>query len=236
MRRLLAFVVVVAVVAFSTRARATEAPSPKTPPVHGDLFPGAGRPTVAAASGLPIVAVAEVGIGVTNGFVMGAVAGTSPDVWTAGLRPRMRLPTTERTALVLVSPLLFYPKSENAGTDAVGATPWVLARPELFFDSAIGERWHVAGGMGVIAAASTEALGRLVTGGELALPPYDGATEARRGFAGGVWNTVAARGSYALGPTTHAFAECSIIFKGVALAKEIGAAPVLFNFGLQRGF
>src|SRR4051794_39507407 len=76
---------------------AEDAPSRATS--HGDLFPGRGRPTVSAATGLPFFGIAEVGIGVTNGFAIGALGGITPSVVTAGIRPRLRLATSEHTAL-----------------------------------------------------------------------------------------------------------------------------------------
>ncbi len=203
---------------------------------RGDLFPGEGRPTVAAATGLPFLGIAEAGIGITNGIAIGVVGGVTPSVWTVGIRPRFRLATSERTALVLTSPMLFYPKASAPGPGNVGSTSWLLTRTELFFDGALGDRWHVAGGMGFIAAAATEALGEVVAGRDLAMPPYTGTNEPRRGFAGGIWNTVAVRSSYALGDRSHLFAEGSLVMEGVALARDVGGPPIVVNAGVQHSF
>jgi len=40
----------------------------------GDLFPTPGRPSVSAATGLPFLGIAEVGMGITNGFAIGSWA------------------------------------------------------------------------------------------------------------------------------------------------------------------
>lgn len=214
----------------------TGAAEPVPPRAHGDLFPGAGRPTVTAASGLPFLGIAEVGVGVTDGFAVGAIGGVTPSVVTAGVRPRLRIATGERTALVLSAPLLWYPKASAPGPGNVGTSSWVLTRTELFFDGALGESWHLAGGMGFVAAASLEALGQLATGEEFAMPPYDGTNEARRGFAGGIWNTVAARASHAIAADTHLFAESSVIMQGVRPAEGVGGPPLVVTVGAQHAF
>jgi len=230
---------VVATVAHDARA-ADDAPPPSPPTaapgVHGDLFPGAGRPTVAGATGLPFLGIAEVGFGVTNGFTVGAVGGITPSVVTAGLRPRFRVPTSERTALVLVVPMLYYPKASAPGPGNIGETSWVLARPELFFDVSTSERWEVGVGMGFVAAGSTYALGQFFEGRKFAMPPYNGSTDSDHGFAGGVWNTACTRASYALDGQTHLFAEGSLVMKGIALANDVGGPPIVVTLGAQHSF
>ena len=221
---------------FAANAAAAEGAPPSVPHTRGDLFPGAGRPTVAAATGLPFLGIAEAGIGITNGIAVGVVGGITPSVWTVGVRPRFRLATSERTALVLSSPILFYPKASAPGPGNVGSTSWLLTRTELFFDGALGDRWHLAGGMGVIAAAATEALGQALSGRELAMPPYAGSPEPRRGFAGGIWNTVAVRSSVALNEQSHLFAEGSLVMEGLALASNVGGPPIVVNAGVQHTF
>jgi hypothetical protein len=208
------------------------------PPVEttGDLFPGAGRVTVSAASGLPFLGIGEVGLGVTNGFALGVIGGVTPSVLTAGLRPRLCVATGRRTSLMLVVPMLYYPQASAPGPGNVGSTSWVLARPEIFFEDALNERWQVAFGMGIIAAASTEALGQLAAGRPFAVPAYDGASDTKRGFAGGVWNTVSARGSFATSRRTHLFAEASLVMAGVVPAENVGGPPVVVTVGVQHAF
>lgn len=216
---------------------AEQVPSPE-PAVDrgGDLFPGAGRINAGAATGLPFFGIAEVGVGITDGVAVGAIAGVTPSVWAAGLRPRFRVRATERTSFVLLSPVLYYPAASAPGLLGMGRTPWLLARTELFVDRALGRRWHAAGGMGVIGAASTKALGNFITGHDFEMPPYDGDPKATKGFAGGLWNTLAARGSYALGPDAHLFAEASFVLKGVKPADDVGGPPIVINAGVQYVF
>lgn len=230
---LAATVLAAACLASPARAEST-APSPVTSP-RGDLFPDAGHATVAGATGLPFLGIAEVGIGVTNGFAIAAVAGITPSVVTAGVRPRFRIATSTRTALVLLSPVLYYPRASAPGPGNVGDSNWVLARPELFLDGAISDRVHLAGGMGVIAAASVEALGQLASGHELRMPPYGDGTP-RKGFAGGIWNTLSARGSWAFAERSHVFAEAGLVLAGVVPAEGVGGPPVVVTIGAQHAF
>jgi hypothetical protein len=212
-------------------------------PSNGDLFPTAGHATAAAATGVPFLGIAEIGYGFTNGFAMGAIGGVAlayvpnrptPSVPTAGIRPRLRIATSQRTSLVLIAPMLYYP-SARTGTTNEGDTSWLVARPEVYFDGAVGERWHVAGGTGFIAAVSTEALGQLAAGRTVVMPPYNASTQSTKGFAGGIWNTLSSRGSYLLSERTHLFAEATLVLMGVVPA-EVGGPPIVVTLGAQHTF
>ncbi len=232
---------VVLLVAAST-ARADPAPpldatrvdSPR--PSKGDLFPAAGHASASAATGLPFLAIGEVGIAITDGIAIGAVGGITPSVLTAGIRPRFRVATSRNTSLVFIVPMLYYPRASAPGPGNIGSTTWVLARPELFFDGALGERWHVGGGMGFIAAASTLAVGQFLEGREFAMPAYNGSTETKRGFAGGIWNTIATRASFRTGEASHLFFEGSLVMKGVVPADGVGGPPIVVTLGMQHTF
>lgn len=216
-----------------------EAPAPPAPVAYhpnGDLFPKPLRPSVSAATGLPFLGIAEVGMGITNGFAMGVVGGITPSVLTAGIRPRFRVRATERVAFMLNMPMLWYPKASAPGPGNIGNSSWLLTRPELMLDGTLSDRLHFAGGMGIIAAASVEAIDNKLQGKEFAVPAYDGATETKKGFAGGVWNTLCFHGSYALGPATHLFAEGSLVLAGVVPAANVGGPPIVVNLGVQHTF
>jgi hypothetical protein len=223
-------------VASATEA-SEEAPAPREPvKTNGDLFPKPLHMSVSAASGVPFFGIAEVGLGFTNGVAVGVVAGITPSVWTAGVRPRFRVATGEHTALVIVAPLLYYPSASAPGPGNLGATSWLLTRPELFLDVSPSDRWHVAGGMGIVAAASIDALKSFAQGNDFAMPAYNGATETKKGFAGGVWNTVSTRGSYAIDRATHLFAEGSVVLKGIKPADDVGGPPIVVTIGAQHTF
>jgi hypothetical protein len=207
-------------------------------PSKDDLFPGAGRATVAAATGLPFLGIAEIGIGITDGFAVGAVGGITPSVVTAGIRPRARVATGSRTAFELVMPMLYYPKASAPGPGNLGTTSWVLARPELFWGGSLdaAERWTLMGGMGVVAAASTEAIDETLHGREFKMPPYDGSPDSKRGFAGGIWNTAGARGSFRFAKDSRFFAEAGVVLKGVVPADDVGGPPIVVTLGVQHTF
>jgi len=239
MKRLSAAVFTTASLFCSLAARAGELEaSSETPAYHpnGDLFPKPLRPSVSAATGLPFLGIAEVGMGVTNGFAIGVVGGITPSVLTAGVRPRFRVRATEHVAFMLNMPMLWYPKASAPGPGDIGNSSWLLTRPELMVDAAVTDRLHVAGGMGIIAAASIEALDNKLQGKEFAVPAYAGGAETKKGFAGGVWNTLAVHSSYALAPATHLFAEGSLVLAGVVPADNVGGPPIVVNVGVQHTF
>ena len=213
-----------------------EAPAPSPYGPNGDLFPTPGRPSLSAATGLPFLAIGEVGFGITQGIAIGAIGGVTPSVLTAGVRPRFLVRANERYAVMLSIPMLWYPSASAPGPGNVGSTSWVLARPELMLDVSPSPRWHLAGGAGVIAAASVLALGNKLQGKEFAVPAYRGSSDTRVGFAGGIWDTLCTHASYAIDPATHLFAEGSLVFSGVALADNVGGPPVVVTAGLQRTF
>jgi hypothetical protein len=130
--------------------------------------------------------------------------------------------------------MLWYP-SATPGPSNAGGSSWLVARPEVFFDGAVGDRWHLAGGTGVIAAAATDALGQLFGGRTVVMPPYNASTQSTKGFAGGVWNTLSSRASYMLSGHTHLFAEATLVLMGLAPA-EVGGPPVVVTLGAQHTF
>jgi hypothetical protein len=68
------------------------------------------------------------------------------------------------------------------------------------------------------------------------VPAYNGATESKKGFAGGVWNTVCARASFAWSPRTHLFAESSVVLQGIRPAEGVGGVPLVVTTGAQHSF
>lgn len=233
----LGFLVPVESRADSPPAPADEAPAPSSPyGPNGDLFPTPGRPSLSAATGLPFLAIGEIGVGLTQGIAIGAIGGVTPSVLTAGIRPRFLVRASEHYAVMLSAPMLWYPSASAPGPGNVGTTAWVLARPELMVDVSPSARVHVAGGVGLIAAASTLALGNTLRGRAFVVPPYGNSTEDRVGFAGGIWDTLCMHASYALDPPTHLFAEGSLVFSGFALADNVGGPPVVVTLGIQRTF
>ncbi len=241
MRRLAGLSLAASLSLFPGAARASELPAPPRAgaeaPIDdrdGDLFPTPGHVSLSAATGLPFLGIGEAGFGLTRGVAVGVIGGVTPSVLTAGIRPRFRVRASERVALMLSIPMLYYPSASAPGPGNIGQTSWVLARPELMLDGEVTGRLHLAGGMGLIAAASTVALANKAEGKPFALPAYAGSTDTTHGFAGGLWNTVCVHASYALASSTHLFAESSLVLRGVVLADNVGGPPIVVTLGVQQ--
>jgi hypothetical protein len=207
-----------------------------TPKSDGDLFPTPGRLSLSAGTGLPFLGIAEAGIGITRGVAVGVIGGITPSVLTAGIRPRFRVGLGDHTGLMLVVPMLYYPSASAPGPGNIGKTTWVLARPELLLDGRLGDRVHVAGGMGFVAAASTVALGNKLAGNNFAVPAYGGSGSESMNFAGGLWNTLCFHTSYSLRPDSHLFLEGSLVMSGVVPADNVGGPPIVITAGVQHTF
>lgn len=110
--RLAAAAAVLSLSGVASAASPEESEAPAASPSNGDLFPAAGHATAAAATGVPFPAIAEIGYAFTNGFALGAIGGVAlayvpnlptPSVPTAGIRPRLRVATSQHTSLVLIA-------------------------------------------------------------------------------------------------------------------------------------
>ena len=135
----------------ATGARTVAAEPAEAPPRRDNpLFPGRGRVETSVATGVPFLAMAEVAIGVTNRFTVGAIGGATPNVPGFGVRPRVSVLEIGAWRAVLAAPVLYYPF-----TDARGGAPWFLTRPSLVAEHAFENGVRVGGGVGVVAAASS---------------------------------------------------------------------------------
>ena len=94
-----------------------------TAPDH--VLASAGEHRVGLSTGIPFVAMAEYSVGVTEGFSVGAMFGTTPFVKAYGVRLRgLLFENDQRTFRVMMrGPVLFYP-SKGA------SMPWWLAFPQ----------------------------------------------------------------------------------------------------------
>jgi hypothetical protein len=211
---------VAALTATSSRARALEAAS------ESELFPGAGRVSLSAATGVPYVAIAEAAVGVSEGFTIGALGGLTPWVEAVGLRPRVGLQLDRETRVFVVAPMFYYPK-----TNGLGNEPWVLAYPSARLERRV-QSIHLHAGLGLIAAACADAL-LAELGGEEEHAEGHGLGEPELGFMGGVWNTVIVGASLSLGGGHVLFADAALVMSGVVPAGRdwIGGPPCVFTLG-----
>jgi hypothetical protein len=154
-----------AVCLLNTTAHAQSAP-PDT------LFPGRGRWALSAATGIPFYAVAEVALGVSDRFTIGAIAGETPRVGGVGVRPRVALWNGADQRVTLIVPTLYYPRGDGPHIE-----PWLLTRPSLLLEQRTDSvaLWHVGLGM-IYAVALTD-------------PPLSeqGPVDPSPGFDDGYW-------------------------------------------------
>ena len=111
------------------------------------LFPPRHHGSVALATGVPFVGMAEATYAPFERFAVGALVGATPNVLGLGLRPRFGVPIGERVRVSLVVPMLYYP----TGAGLIGnGPPWFLAQPAIRAEHAIGDRGYAFVGAGLI--------------------------------------------------------------------------------------
>lgn len=208
----------------TTRASSTNAATTRW--TADPLFPGKGRGSIGAATGVPFVAMGEIAYAPSNHFAVGGIVGATPFVLGLGVRPRVGVPLNERTRVALVSPVLYYPTGEGL----VGnGPPWFLAQPALRLERRIGELGYAHVGAGLVAALGIPARnerGQMVA-------TYGNKTIVGSELPWGVWNTVGAGGAFAITDRTLVFADAMLVLRGVRVPSEwIGGPPVAFTLGI----
>jgi hypothetical protein len=189
---------------------------------EGDgLLARAGGGSVTVATGAPFFAIAEGAVGVSDGFTLGVIAGRTPDFFGVGLRPRGRVASIGDTRFVVMSPVLFYPKSD------LFPEPWFLARPTLIVEHAAGRaRGHVE--VGALGVACTDAV----------LSPFRGKAEEDEDepMLTGLFDTVGVGGAVEVAQNTELFLDATLVTSGFGLPNGYPGIPVISNLGLQRHF
>jgi hypothetical protein len=191
-----------------TRPQATTAPD--------YLFPRQGNTSLTATSGIPFLGMGEVAYGFSNRFAVGAIGGITPTVVGFGVRGRGLVFEREDGALrvALVVPVLYYPKTHQAGEE-----PWFLTNPTLRFESEVSTGWRLHAGLGLVAAACAESVFGMEDDGEE--------------FMGGVWNTLPFGTSLRLSRNWDLFADAQLVLKGVRLTDEwVGGPPFTLALGV----
>lgn len=195
-------------------------------PATDALFPGAGRASLAISTGVPFLAMGELGYGVTSHFAVGLLAGVTPKVSGFGLRPRVELPLSDHLSLLGMASALYYPPSSMS-------REWLLARPSALLERRFA--WgNLALGSGIVAAATTDALFGAADESHVASSPYPSSTPRR--FDSGVWLTANAIGSVRLARNTHGFVDGAFVFnRSLELATRdwIGGPPLIVFLGVE---
>jgi hypothetical protein len=196
----------------SNKAEAGTTASPKT--AHDYLFPKAGGWATSLATGVPFVALGEVAYGIGDRFALGVMGGATPVVMGIGVRPRVVVFDAGNLRSVVTMPILYYPKTSTGD-------PWVLARPTALMEYTAASGVRLSGGLGGIGAACTDSLFSL------------GRTHSKT-VMGGLWNTVAAGGAFAISGKTSLFAEATAVLRGVQFAGRewVGGPPVIAEIGV----
>ncbi len=178
------------------------------------LFPESGRFSASLSTGIPFIALGEVAYGVTDGFAVGLLGGTTPVVPGVGLRPRAVLASARAVRVEVTVPLVYYP---STGTH----DPWVLAMPTLLVDAAFASGARLKIGAGAVGAAYVEWLASL-------------GRDRGDGAVGGVWETLEAGGSVPLSARTSLFGELTGVFDGFRPAGKdwIGGPPFVLALGV----
>jgi hypothetical protein len=193
------------------------------------LFPGSGAFSLSLATGIPFIAMSEVAVGAGNRFAVGALAGIAlsgsdgPRNTGFGFRPRVVVVQLGDNRVAAVAPTLYYPIARGS---------WFLTRPSVLVEHRFANGAFLTGGAGVVVVSTADNLsGR---SGGVALP-YGGSPGLNAANAtNGIWNTLTAGGALPLGPHTQAFADVTLILRGLSLPGDewIGAVPFTATLGL----
>lgn len=120
---------------------------------HDYLMPAKGKSMVEFYSGIPYVAVAQYGYGISNKFSLGFFYGYTPFEKGYGLRLKAIIAQPSASfRLNVKSPLIYYPGLKTEGE------PWVLAWPTLNGDLKLKNGARVWAGVGLIGAACVDYL------------------------------------------------------------------------------
>lgn len=121
---------------------------------HDYLMPGKGKSMVEFYSGIPYVAVAQYGYGISNKVSLGIFYGYTPFEKGYGLRLKAIIAQPSASfRLNVKSTFIYYP-----GVKSEDGEPWVLSWPTLNGDLKLKNGARVWAGVGLIGAACVEYL------------------------------------------------------------------------------
>jgi len=195
------------------------------------LFPAAGDFSLSLATGIPFLAMSEVGVGLTDRIAVGGLAGIAmsgdgpPTNVGFGLRPRFDVWDNGKNRVEIVVPTLYYPKTNGT---------WFLTRPSVQVEHRFASGAGLYGGVGLVAVMSEDALLGRTTPGQAFLP-YGGTPGKSAGDASnGVWNTVSVGGAIPIGEKTHLFGEGALVLRGYELPGQewVGGVPFTLTLGI----
>lgn len=205
---------------------------------HDYLMPAKGKSMVEFYSGIPYVALAQYGYGISSKFSVGIFYGYTPFEKGFGLRLKAIIAQpSESFRLNVKSPLIYYP-----GMKTDDGEPWVLAWPTLNGDLKLKNGARVWAGVGLIGAACVDYL--FEPGGH---PEVDGHVhegpdpmppkEEEEMFS--LFNTFQLGYSKPLSSSWSFIAEVAPVMEGFKLKSPNGfldTAPIIVTLGLSCSF
>jgi hypothetical protein len=196
----------------SAGAHAADQPRAEPEAVPDPLLPGEGRVALTLAGGVPFAVVGEIGVGLSDGFALGAIAGAADTMDEAAVGGRMRIGvfTREHFDIALSLPVLYYPPSDKRlGED------WLLTNPSLLLRGRPGAGIGIYGGVGAVATSCVDSLVGAF-GGE---SHHDAGVPAKP-MVDGVWNTYHAGGTVHVTAGFSAFLDTMLIARGIVPAES----------------
>jgi hypothetical protein len=211
--------------------------------INDHLFPQKGRSMVTFGTGVPYVAVAEYGYGISERLSVGLLAGITPSITGLGIRVRGVLcQRGNNFRLYIKVPVLYYPK-----TKGLGGEPWILARPALNAERKLDSGLRLSFGVGLVAAACVNDLFGLDHSHEkTSHNDHDRVHEdlmivdhfEDKGFMGDIWNTLQAGIALPINEKFMFQTEFGLVFKGFQVAGDewVGGPPIILISGLSIAF
>jgi len=214
------FVTLAPFVARSARAEEGDATEDLARRDNDFLFPGNGKVSLTATTGLLFAALGEVSVGVGDRFAAGVLVTGGPFLGglATGIYPRVDAVHFGPMRLVLEAPVIWYPNLDNTDN-------WVVARPDVRLEGKAG-RFRVHASVGAMWA---KMIGAPAVQGPIAA--YGGGGLPSGVQHGAVWDTAGCGVAFAFSPRASVFAEGFLILRGVDLA-----GPEWFDFPLGAFF
>lgn len=200
------------------------------------VLASAGEHRVGLTTGIPFVAMAEYSFGVTDGFSVGAMVGTTPFVKAYGVRLRGLLyENDQRTFRVMMrGPVLFYPSKGNS-------MPWWLAFPQAMAEWRLPTDVRLsvqAGALGTICAVHLQ---NTVFGAQPAVVEdspegrdHEHEPTATTSVPTKVWGAIGFGSAVPVADRLTITTDVNVIMDGLNFAGDdwVGGPPVVMSFGV----
>ncbi len=185
-----------------------------------------GTTVVSMMSGIPFLGVAEVAVGITDGFTVGAFFGISPIEVACGVRIRGLLYSAADKSFRVTAriPILLYPDSPGH------SQPWWLAWPVVSSEFKLSNSVAIAAEAGVIASITSVRLENVIMGSH---NRYERKVD-HMGSKEGVYTTFGSTASLALSNGVALQGSFHVVMDGTNLAPSdwVGQVPYVCSIGV----